>query len=588
MQARATSAIALTVAALLVAPSPVAAHGADRLRVRSAPSIAVQYGTAVVDFDSGYTAANTFDPREVAYAVVATRPDGSRLRMPAFWYQDYERSLVGRVERLQPRGEPHWRARLTVDQPGGWTWHLEGLDRSGWTASREHRLRVTPSDHPGFLRRSPLDDRYLAFDDGSSYFAVGENLAWYDARGTFAYDEWLDELAGTGANFVRLWMPSWAFGIEWNDTGLGDYTLRLHRAWQLDHVLAEAEERGIQVELALLNHGAYSTAFNSEWDANPYNALNGGPITSPEQFFTNAAAKALFKQRLRYIVARWGAATNLMAWEFWNEVDLTDRFDGPVVAAWHREMSAFVRLLDPYDHLISSSTALFFNEANLWSRGGLDFAQVHFYSQSGGPPLLPNFFTTVPDLTELRRDQAAIPVLFAELGVDSRGPAETIAVDPAGIGVHDGLWAGLFSDGFGTAMAWWWDNVIHPDWDRYRPLFAAVARITRGIRFDRERFVTGPVAVDGAPPEVAAHALVGRHTALVWVKDQRYQWTSPVARDIAGASVTVPLRTGLWCGRWSDTWTSARVAGVEVTGGTRTIPVPAFDRDLVLRLRRCD
>ena len=47
----------------------------------------------------------------------------------------------------------------------------------------------------GFLRVSPLDHRYLTYDDGTPYFAIGENLSWYDARGTYAYDDWLDQLA---------------------------------------------------------------------------------------------------------------------------------------------------------------------------------------------------------------------------------------------------------------------------------------------------------------------------------------------------------------------------------------------------------
>lgn len=508
--------------------------------------------------------------------------------MPAFWFQPYERSLIGGAERLVPVGASHWRARLTVDMPGHWTWRVEGLDPTGWWTTRPHWLRVAATDAPGFVRRSAHDDRYLVYDDGSPYFAIGENLGWYDARGTFAYEQWLGELATAGGNFARLWMPSWAFGLEWSDTGLGDYTDRLDRAWQLDTVFSEAEARGVRVELALLNHGAFSTAFNSEWAANPYNAANGGPLATPSEFFTNATAKRLFKQRLRYIVARWGGSPSLLAWEFWNEVDLTDGFDGPIVAAWHREMSRYVRSIDPYDHLISSSTAFFFNEVNLWTSGGLDFAPVHFYSQSGGAPLLPNFFATIPDLTAFRRDQAPLPVLFAELGVDSRGPAETLASDPDGIGLHDGLWAGLVSGGFGTAMPWWWDNVIHPDWPRYQPLFSSLERITRMVQFDREAFELSMPAVSGSVPQVAARAIIGSRTALVWVKDQRFQWTTPVASQVDGATLTIDLGAGRWCGHWFDTWAPTALDPVRVRGGVRQLPVPSFSRDLALRLRRCD
>jgi hypothetical protein len=77
-------------------------------------------------------------------------------------------------------------------------------------------------------------------------------------------------------NYVRLWMPSWAFGIEWlrrdGETvvsSLGDYRDRLDRAWQLDHVLEAAQAHGIYVMLTLQNHGPFSLEANSQWEDEP-------------------------------------------------------------------------------------------------------------------------------------------------------------------------------------------------------------------------------------------------------------------------------------------------------------------------------
>ena len=64
---------------------------------------------------------------------------------------------------------------------------------AGEVQSETRRLRVGKSKRRGFLRVSRRDPRQLAYDDGSSYFAVGENLSWYDARGTYAYDAWLGD-----------------------------------------------------------------------------------------------------------------------------------------------------------------------------------------------------------------------------------------------------------------------------------------------------------------------------------------------------------------------------------------------------------
>jgi hypothetical protein len=191
--------------------------------------------------------------------------------------------------------------------------------RHGVGAVRGRARRAGPPWLP-----APLDGSHLRHDDGAPYIAIGQNLAWYDGRGTFAYDDWIAKLAANGVNFIRLWMPSWAFGLEGirrapdgsvESSSLGDYTDRLDRAWQLDYVMDLAERNGIQVMLCIQNHGPFSLEANSEWDDNPYNAANGGPLAAPDAIFTDPTARALFQRRLRHLVARWGYAPNLLAWE---------------------------------------------------------------------------------------------------------------------------------------------------------------------------------------------------------------------------------------------------------------------------------
>jgi hypothetical protein len=236
-----------------------AAAARPRIEGLAGPHAAPRFGRVETRAEVSPAPRNPFDPAEIDVAGVFVGPDGREQRALGFWYQDYARELVGGAERLMPLGAPHFRVRFTPDQVGAWRWWWEVRTSGGFARSEVHRLRMRPSKRHGFLRVSPRDPRQLAFDDGTPWFAVGENLAWYDARGSFAYDAWLAALDAEGANFVRLWMPSWAMGIEWSDTGLGDYTRRLDRAWQLDVVLAQAEERGFQALLALQNHGAFST-----------------------------------------------------------------------------------------------------------------------------------------------------------------------------------------------------------------------------------------------------------------------------------------------------------------------------------------
>src|SRR6185436_8330311 len=139
-------------------------------------------------------------------------------------------------------------------------------------------------------------------------------------------------------------------------TGLGDYSGRMKQAWLLDQVFKLAEQRGVYIMLTLLNHGAFSTSVNPEWNDNPYNIANGGPLKEPRLFVRNAQARELFKRRVRYIAARWGYSPNLFAWEWWNEVSWTP-IDDLSLKPWVAEMTAYIQQYDPNHHLVSLSYA---------------------------------------------------------------------------------------------------------------------------------------------------------------------------------------------------------------------------------------
>jgi hypothetical protein len=383
-------------------------------------------------------------------------------------------------------------------------------------------------------------------------------------------------------------MPSWAFGIEWGDTGLGQYRERLGRAWQLDTVLEAAEREGIYVMLSLLNHGAFSTFVNSEWDANPYNAENGGPLDFSREVFTNEAARALLERRFRYVVARFGWSTHLLAWELWNEVDLVSiLYPAADVTRWHQALVGVLRALDPHQHLITTSHSRRTLHPGVWNQSGIDFTQIHFYADSLPPQR--DIAQNVTAWTAERLAATGRPVLFGELGVDSRGPGETRAADPQGIGVHDGLWAGVVSGGIGTAMSWWWDNLIDLEPERYYPMFGAVARFVRGVAFDREGFAPPlDASVSGATRPVVAHGLAGERTWLVWLKDADFQWYAPESAVVAGATLELRGIEGAWCARFYDTWRGewGPRTPVLARGGRRARPGPAVGGDVALRLRR--
>jgi len=259
----------------------------------SAPSIG-RYEKVELTLDLVADYQNPFDPAQIDVQARFTGPSGTTVSVPGFYSQDFESALSGGKETLTARGAPTWKLRFTPTEEGDWSYNVIVRTLAGAATSERASLAVTPSKRHGFVRVDRRDPAYFAFDDGTPYVAIGQNVSWYGQGGSHDYERWFGKMHEHGANFARLWMASWAMGIEWSDTGLGDYTRRLDRAWQLDRVFALAEERDIYLMLSLLNHGAYNTSVNPEWDKNPYNAALGGPCATPQDFATNAqGARAL-------------------------------------------------------------------------------------------------------------------------------------------------------------------------------------------------------------------------------------------------------------------------------------------------------
>jgi hypothetical protein len=316
---------------------------------------------------------------------------------------------------------------------------------------------------------------------------------------------------------------------------------------------------------------------------------------SPRELFTSAEARELFRRRLRYVVGRWGHAPQILAWELWNEVDLVEQPSLPDLLAWHREMAGEIDALDPWDHLISTSTGGVDSlsllsggetpQSRLWELDEIDFVQSHLYAIGRDAPI--DFTAALPELTR-RLGRFGKPILIAEAGTDFRGPAETLRADPEGDGFHDILWAGFFSGAFGSGMAWWWDNVRDPQ-DQYFH-FGPLARLVRGVDLAGEQIgaVGADVRVDGGRA-LTAFVRSGRGTVLIWIKDLGHQWFAPDPIEISGAKLELRgLAAGGWIGEWLQTRSTETVAIPELhpAEGVLSIEVPTFARDIALRLER--
>jgi len=444
------------------------------------------YGLLEADLRVEANFENPFDPKEVSVTAVFTCPSGRVAGIPAFYFQDFNRTLAGDEERLSAFGDPCWKVRFAPTEIGEYTFYARLEDEGEVVASNAASFSVSASDSRGFVGTSTRDNRYFQFDNGISFFFIGHDVCWFGSKGTYDYDTYFSSMNLNGEKITRIWMAPWAFGIEWEE--LGQYDLA--EAWRLDYVLEKARETDIYMLLCLMNHGQLQSGGDTgQWNDNPYSAANGGPLANPADFWKDETAIELFKRRLRYIASRWGYSTQVLAWELWNEVELTDDYSFEVVAEWHEEMATYLRQIDPYGHLITTSSDPRFGDL-----GSMGLLTVHRY----GPPGFLDIGGALHSMIEYFLERYQKPVLVSEFGADWRWSGDPYTTkDTEGVQIHNGIWSSVFSGSASSAMLWWWDNYIHP-YDLYYH-FKALDRYLEGIIPDKARL--SPLKVSLIPPE---------------------------------------------------------------------------------------
>ena len=579
-----------------VASKPTVQDRPPTIKSVTAANKVGQYEKVELTVDLQASPTNPFDPDQVDLQGVFTGPDGQAHSVPGFYWQDYTSRLDNGKENLAPTGQPTWKVRFAATMPGQWSYFVAVKTPQGTSRSPVAWLDVIASTNPGYLRVSSKDPAYLEFSNGTPYVAVGENVGWYKNGGTYDYEGWFKQLSSHGANFARVWMASWSMGLEWSDTGLGDYSRRLDRAWQLDRVFDLAAQDNIYLMLSLLNHGAFNTSTDLEWAKNPYNAALGlgGPCAAPQDFATNQQARQLFQRRLRYIAARWGYSTHLLAWEWWNEIDWTPLAQTALLKPWIAEMTTALRGWEAYPHLKTTSYAKSFDE-KIYQMPEIDLVQRHEYSPQDGLATFPRNMKPLQTFGK--------PVLYAEYGGMGQ---DTTSLDKTGLHLHNGQWAGLMTKGAGTAMPWWWDTYIEP-LDLYG-LFSGPASFVKGEDLAGEHYQ--PLQVATGSTDYSALILKSDQRVLGWVKSSQFSYEAlksnyeqalsqalknkqkldnyqPTYPPISGASLPLPdLKPGDYEVEWWDTGGKGviKTNHLTATDASTRLPLPTFQQDIAFKL----
>lgn len=488
-------ALALVVAGQVMPVRSIYASSATlRFTAIKAPSEVERYSVADFEVDADGTYDDPFDPAQVKLDAEVAGPDGRSVNTPGYLDRPFSRKIVNGAEQLEPTGPARWRLRVCPDRVGDYVVRATFTDKSG-SLTRTATFHCKEGTDHGFIGVSPNDHRYFAFADGTSYWPLGENLAWAGPRGSQEVDDWLSKLGQHGANYVRFWLsPSWTTfaqekpGKPADGAGLGQ--IDLGDAWRLDQALGTARKQGIYAMLCI---DSYNVLRNFDaanwWEKTPHNSDNGGPLRIWREFWSSEVMDRLYKNRLRYLVARYAADTHVFAWEFWNEVDLVREYDPLVVRDWHSRMGRVLDGLDPYHHLRTTSLSATAGDRTIDLLPELDVMQTHSYN-AGDP-------AGVVAQQQSRKSAWGKPHFFGEIGADSAGPrAEE---DPDGMQIHDPIWAAIATGSSGSAMPWWWDSYVDP-LNLYR-LFEVPSKFLAGVDWANEGFRQTDVGLTAANPK---------------------------------------------------------------------------------------
>ena len=286
-------------------------------------------------------------------------------------------------------GEPsEWKARFTAQETGIYSYTFRLSECGGIVSeSAPASLKVKSGKGHGILHTN--DNWTLRHDDGTLFRGIAENICWesrdnddskffsklHEQADRFNYDVMLPDFAANGGNFVRVWMCSWNFPIDrqraFNNSRYTETTgyMNASAVKRLDDVITLAESLDIKFMLC----------------------MGAGDVATDRNFFVSEEAKTRFRNRLRYIVARWGYSPAIGMWEFFNEIDNIQFRDknNPIpaedIVGWHTEMAKYLKSIDPFGHITTTSIS-HRDLAGLNSVPDLDINQKHIYNATSVIP----------------------------------------------------------------------------------------------------------------------------------------------------------------------------------------------------------
>ena len=325
--------------------------------------------------------------------------------------------------------------------------------------------------------------------------------------------------------------------------GLGRYYKKA--AERLDEVFSLCRQNGLYVMLTLNCPGVFRSGVDSwgegaEWETNPYNVVNGGPCENPVDFFAGALAKKMYKNKLRYLVARWGYSTNLVCWELWSGIDnVMKQQDVPavVIVNWHKEMSEYLKKIDPYGHLVSASVS-YREVPGLFELKNIDFSGQHLY----GPDR---------DIANIRKsirkyvEDFEKPNIVNEFAVGWEGPDKDFPGEAYEREMHNGLWRSMFSSTPVLSLSWWWE--WHYSKGHYSHFKVAADFVSLMLQSDED--IIEEISVESVDGDVEIMGLRSGGDVFLWLRNPNKEEKKNLVLNMD------ETRYSLYFMKYYDTWT---------------------------------
>lgn len=572
------------------------------------------YGKFEISFNLAKTYSNPFDPDVVKVTGVFIAPDGKVMRVPGFFYQGYLRRMEKRAESLTPMGRSQWKIRFAPRQLGVYHYCVE-IEDGDELRSEMGRFRCVESSgsggtsSDGFVQISKRDKYCFDLSNGDYFYPIGHNIATvHDPRasnlavsipaseGTYAYDRFLRKMGEHGENMGRIWMTPGGFEIEWTKgrdihfRGLGRYNLC--NAWRLDHIIETARRHGVYLIVVITGPDEVGTfdsnvpqSSDERLRGSPYWERNGGPLADASEFYTADEALELYKRQLRYIAARWGYSTSIMAWEILNKPDQADYYRNSrryarLGAEFVRKAADYLREEDPGNHLITSNLAQYKSPiaALLLSLEEVDFTTGHVFAGELEEKLLSD--------VQFMQEKFGKIFLATAAGVTQfpQSPEPTVRT------IHRTLWASHMMPYAGVAMPWWWGLIDR--WNLY-PQFQALRKFAEGQdrRGKDYRPAEAEVSSLSEDRQLAILALRSSDRAYAWVYNRARLSAAAAWKESNPAGAEVSL-SGLGAGTYSvevwDTYKGEMMEKmqVETESGPVEFELPAFEKDVAVKVKK--